>query len=176
MTILIPEHRRQASIAALCVCAFSATLVGQLTKPTFETASVKRNMSGEPAFNAPRFQDITFTARNVPVDMLISYAYSVATSDLVDGPSWIVMQMTAGERYDVVAKAAERASAEDQRAMVRHLLEDRFALRLRRETRQMSVYFLRPLHDRGRLGPKPSTSGQGLPTTDRVSGPHKRRE
>ena len=37
--------------------------------------------------------------------------------------------------------------------MLRNLLEDRFGLRVRRETRQLPVYILTTLDERGRLGP-----------------------
>lgn len=121
--------------------------------PVFEAASVKRNTSGERNLSSPRFAGTTFTALNVPVEMLISSAYGVPSRDLVDGPGWIRLVITGGERYDVVARAAEGSSLQDQRAMLRNLLEDRFGLRLRRETRELPVYLLTKLDERGRLGP-----------------------
>lgn len=121
--------------------------------PRFEVASVKRNTSGERGFSGPRFQGTTVTATNVPLQMLITAAYGIPSMDLIDSPRWIFIDMTGGDRFDVVAKSAEGTSVQDQRAMLRNLLEDRFALRVRREARQLPVYTLTTLDERGRLGP-----------------------
>lgn len=121
--------------------------------PSFEAASVKRNTSGERSLNSPRFQGTTLTATNVPLEMLITVAYGIPSRDLMDAPGWVYLDMNGGERYDVVAKAAEGSSAQDQRAMLRHMLEDRFGLRLRREQRQLQVFILTKLDERGTLGP-----------------------
>ena len=138
-----------AAVTGLVV-AGSSPLAQQ---PRFEAASVKRNTSGERGLSSPRFAGVTFTAVNVPVEMLISTAYGVPSRDLVDGPDWIRLVITGGERYDVVAKAAEGSSLQDQRAMLRNMLEDRFALRLRRESRQLPLYVLTKLNPQGQLGP-----------------------
>ena len=119
----------------------------------FEAASVKRNTSGERGYSSPRFEGTTITARNVPVEVLISSAYGVPSRDIVDAPTWILMDFNGGERYDVAARAADGTSVQDQRAMLRNLLEDRFGLRLRREMRELPVYFLKKLDERGSLGP-----------------------
>jgi uncharacterized protein (TIGR03435 family) len=140
-------------IAIVLSCLVAIVTSQAQSPPQFEAASIKRNTSGERAFQSPRFQGTTLTARNVPLEILISRAYGVASRDLMDAPRWIFLDMTGGERYDVVAKYAEGSSALDQRAMLRNLLEDRFGLRLRRETRQLPVYFLRRLDAGGRLGP-----------------------
>ena len=146
------RSRTTAAIAVLAGMVLAGPSSRAQQTPRFEAASVKRNTSGERGLSSPRFEGVTFTARNVPVEMLISTAYGVPSRDLVDGPGWIRLDITAGERYDVVAKAAEGSSLQDQRAMLRNMLENRFALRLRRETRQLPVYVLTKL-DSARLGP-----------------------
>lgn len=124
-------------------------------KLAFEAASVKANTSGERSLSAPRFQGTTFTALNVPVEMAISTAYGLPmfSRDLVDMPQWIRLDMTGVNRYDVTARAPDGSSLQDQRAMLRNLLEDRFGLRVRRETRELPVYLLTRLDERGALGP-----------------------
>jgi uncharacterized protein (TIGR03435 family) len=52
-----------------------------------------------------------------------------------------------------VAKAVPGSSRQDMQAMLRHMLEDRFALRLRRDTREMPVYLLTKLDEQDALGP-----------------------
>ena len=130
----------------------SAPLAGQ-PPLAFEAASVKRNTSGERSFVSPRFQGTTVTATNVPVEALISSAYGVPSRDLFDAPQWIFLDMTGGERFDLNARAADGSSVENQRAMLRTLLEQRFSLRVRRETRELPVYILMKRDERGTLGP-----------------------
>ncbi len=68
---------------------------------------------------------------------LIEWAYGVRSFQVVGAPEWLGHQ-----KFDVRA-TAERPSSEDQvRRMVQSLLEDRFRLRVHRETRQVPVYAL----------------------------------
>ena len=148
---------RSRTIAA--VAAFVGLLsAGPISKaqqtPRFEAASVKRSVSTERSAGPVEFQKTSVVAIGVAVSQLITAAYEVPTRDLVDAPQWIYYSpFTGGERYDVVARAAEGSSPQDLRAMLRNLLEDRFGLRVRRETRQLPVYILTKLDERGRLGP-----------------------
>jgi uncharacterized protein (TIGR03435 family) len=78
---------------------------------------------------------------------------------LFDVPAWATQ-----ERYDIVAKfeggtAAGAANTAAMRQMLRTLLAERFNLVLRRETRNVPVYFLELDRSDGRLGPglRPST-------------------
>ena len=140
-----------AAVAILTSLVFEAPFAQQ---PRFEVASVKRNTSAAPrTVSSPRFQGTTFTASNVAVEMLITSAYGVPSRDVMDAPGWVLLDFNGGERYDVTARFTDGTSAQDQRAMLRNLLEERFALRVRRETRQLPVYVLTRLNDR-ELGPK----------------------
>jgi uncharacterized protein (TIGR03435 family) len=58
-----------------------------------------------------------------------------------------------GDTSDLTLSAAFRVYTGSQRAMLRNLLEDRFGLRVRRETREVPVYLLTRLDERGALGP-----------------------
>jgi len=70
------------------------------------------------------------------------------------------------ERYDIVAKAGHPARPDEMLRMLRALLEDRFKLVVRRETREAPVYVLtvakgdpklQPASVSERLGPSPRT-------------------
>jgi uncharacterized protein (TIGR03435 family) len=109
--------------------------------------------------------------------MLISAAYSVPSRDIVEAPQWILLDMNGGERFDVNARAPEGSSVQDQRTMLRTLLEQRFGLRARREKRELPVYTLTKLDARGTLGPNlrpavkdclPRTACEGRATAGRV--------
>jgi uncharacterized protein (TIGR03435 family) len=142
------------AVAALVGLFSAGPSVRAQQTPKFEVASVKRNTSAPPrSISSPRFQGTTFTATNVAVELLLTSAYGIPSRDLVDAPSWSLLDFNGGERYDVTARFAEGSSAQDQRAMLRNLLEERFALRAHRETRELTVYLLTKLDDRGRLGP-----------------------
>ena len=81
------------------------------------------------------------------IKALTDKVLNMAKADAVE------VDFNGGERYDVTARFAEGSSAQDQRAMLRNLLEERFALRAHRETRELTVYLLTKLDERGRLGP-----------------------
>jgi uncharacterized protein (TIGR03435 family) len=136
----------------------------------FEAASVKRNVTDDFVLRTPRVEGETFTARQVWVELLISYAYGIPTREIVEGPDWV--REAAREGYDIVAKVAPGSSREDVQAMVRGLLEDRFKLRLRREKRPMPVYLLMKLEEGGSLGPNLTPAVKECPpkTTCGVSG------
>ena len=123
-------------------------------------ASIKRNVSGRLSVDGPSLKGTTFTAINVPVQSLIANAYGVPSRDVMDGPRWVYSQLFDGgnERYDVIAKTAEGSSVEDQRAMLRTLLAERFGLRLHRETRELPVYILTKLNEGRSLGPNLRTA------------------
>jgi uncharacterized protein (TIGR03435 family) len=109
---------------------------GQQMPSVFEVASVKRNSdtpSGRMVFQASAGG--RFTAENMPLRLLIQRAYDVRPFQISDGPSWI-----DNERYDILAKA-DTAVPEKQVVgpMLRALLEDRFRLKLRRETKELPV-------------------------------------
>lgn len=126
--------------AVICVSA-------QDSRPRFEVASVKRNNShsGQSGMGmGPGF----LTATNVTLNMLMKTAYRVQDYQIIGGPSWI-----SYEAFDVEAKAAAGAippkttqtdaTKEDPtERMLQSLLEDRFQLKLRSETKELPVYAL----------------------------------
>src|SRR5580658_7636377 len=79
------------------------------------------------------------------------------------GPSWI-----NSERYDINAKADGNASPEMMLGpMMQALLEDRFKLKMRRETREVSVYDLTVAKN----GPKLKPSKEGICDVTKLPGP-----
>jgi uncharacterized protein (TIGR03435 family) len=117
--------------------------------PTFDVGSVKPAQDN--VGRGERLQFLPggrFIAENIPVCMLITTAYNLPPQSprMSGGPGWI-----RSERFDVQAKAdpaaippgSSRKAREGQlRLMLQSLLEKRFKLILRRETREMPVYVL----------------------------------
>jgi uncharacterized protein (TIGR03435 family) len=80
---------------------------------------------------------------------LLGTAYELPSNRLV-GPEW-----TKSEHYDI--NATHDPAAKDRpalNAMLRHLLQERFSLRVHREQRPMDVYVLKRARDDGKLGPQ----------------------
>lgn len=131
--------------------------------PRFEVATVKPNTSGDGRMQTVTRPGGVFVAVNAPLKLLIADAYIGAQPGAVDrilgGPEWV-----QSARYDVNAKASAEwrlsptGPPVELLLMVRTLLEDRFQLKVHRETRELPAYELvaaRP----GTLGPKLRKSG-----------------
>ncbi len=117
----------------------------------FEAASIRPSKSERRVFIPPRFEGTRLRGENVPVDYLITMAYGIKPIDLIGGPGWA--REDAGERFDVLATAGQGSSREDQLAMLRRLLEERFGLRVHRETRDMPVHLLTAQRTGDEIGP-----------------------
>ncbi len=129
----------------------------QSTEVSFAIASIKVNKSGDS--NRSPFRIMAggkLSATNNTLRSLILNAYGIAAKPylLHGGPGWIET-----ERYDVEARAEtgtlpadmpQRALLETVRMMLRKLLENRFMLSVRRETKEMSAFELVA----GKNGPK----------------------
>ena len=139
--------------AALTLTALMSILtppqdLGQpTTRPEFEVASVKPGAgAGRPQFLGSRSPG-TFTAQNINLRFLIRVAYGVRSFEVLGGPRWI-----DSDTYDITAKpkvSGERGQTTPRREpvaemflMLQPLLEDRFKLRVHRETRELPVYSL----------------------------------
>jgi uncharacterized protein (TIGR03435 family) len=99
---------------------------------------------------------------------LIYYAYGNGLSTALrvsGGPDWI-----GRTSYDVQGLAPGGATQRQFRAMLRALLEERFALKTHTETQSIDVYALLPARSDGRLGPRvedwDGTCRSGAPPTE----------
>jgi uncharacterized protein (TIGR03435 family) len=133
-------------------------------RPAFEVASIRQNKSGEGLGNQRRLPGGRFVATNMPLRNLIRIAFGNAfifraQEQIIGAPGWI-----DSERFDIEAKAAAEfvpdadGVTRQHLAMLRTLLEDRFALQARVEQRELPIYELVRAKKDGTLGPdmKPS--------------------
>jgi len=114
-------------------------------RPSFEVASVKP-AAGGPGVSIGVDRSGEFHTTNAPLLTLIGYAYDVQSFQVYAAPAWV-----RTERYDIVAKREvvkpegppKRESVEsmsaDIKLRVQMLLEDRFQLRVHRETKELPV-------------------------------------
>jgi uncharacterized protein (TIGR03435 family) len=148
-------------------------------KLSFEIVSVKPNSFGVSNRNSSiGGAGGRFVAKNVTLRVLMKYAYRSRTRDLLDGqlmggPTWMDT-----DRFDVEAKPegdSRPIPLEEMQRMVQSLLQDRFQLKIHRQTREMPVYDLIVVN-RGKLklseDQSPVILGTGpLPSSDSAPPP-----
>ena len=133
---------------------------------TFEVATIK------PVENTPktsRFIRIEganrFVVRDYNLKLLIAAAYNMNPMTISGGPAWV-----ESDYYDILALTPGQTtpSRNDQMAMLRGLLQDRFKLAFHREQKDFSIYALEVAKDGPKLTPTtlsptdPSTVGPGM--------------
>jgi uncharacterized protein (TIGR03435 family) len=154
-------HSPAAVGAAAALVAITAMAVlGQTGRPQFEVASIKPAGSQRPA----QMRDLPgrLTGRftmNATLRMLMETAYHVQPFQIVGGPEW-----TGSQQYEVDAKAAGNPDRAQIFLMLQSLLEDRFRLQIRRESREMPVYAL--VAARGGLKLPPPREGSCIDATN----------
>lgn len=103
----------------------------------FEVASVKLNASGSDRAYVQALPG-RFVITNVALRRLILSAFDIQDYQISGDPPWI-----GSDHYDIQCKADGNASVQQMEGpMLQALLEDRFKLRLHRETRQLPIYEL----------------------------------
>jgi uncharacterized protein (TIGR03435 family) len=130
--------------------AILATLPLQATaQPRFEVASVRLNDSGSTSMKLPPPTGGRFTATNIPLKVLISYAYGVQGFEISGGPGWM-----STDRYDIAAKTdAAVLDMNGYKSMLQALLVDRFKLGVHRETKDVPIFALVPAKSGPKLTP-----------------------
>jgi bla regulator protein BlaR1 len=133
-----------ASTIVLCGLMLAGSLVPRWIafaqaqpRPAFDVVSIKPNVSGVREVTFAPMSGGRLTVENNPVTNLIQNAYGVRRNQIVGGPGWM-----DSDRFDIEARA-EGSPAKDQlMLMVQTLLEDRFKLKVHRETRELPVFIL----------------------------------
>ncbi len=78
-----------------------------------------------------------FNASATTLKFLVEWAYGIQPFQHSGGPSWM-----GTDRYDVVAKAAGKATDAQMKLMLQTLLADRFQLKFHRETKELPVFVI----------------------------------
>lgn len=117
----------------------------------FEVASVRQNISESDNSEIKDSIPGRFIVSNTPLIFLILYAYDLKAYELIGAPEW-----TRDKSYNVVGKypGEEKPSLPEIRAMVQHLLVERFGLKIHSEPRDIPAYDLVLARKDGRLGPQ----------------------
>lgn len=150
--------------AGLLLCVLQAAA------QEFEVASIKPSAPGQQFGGIrPMPGDQRYVATNVTLRLIMTVAYSVTDRQISGGPAWI-----NEDRFDIDAKAEKPGSIDDLHLMLQHLLEERFQLKVRHESREMPVWNMvidkvakLPEHDRtDRDYPPMALSRTGLKGTN----------
>jgi uncharacterized protein (TIGR03435 family) len=153
----VSSEKLSAKLLFVAITLVGATTLvsasyAQVALPAFEVATIKRS---DPNKTLPvattHVSQSRFEARGITLKELIALAYDLTfdTSQQISrGPGW-----ANSEKFDVVARVDETVGAqlrtlsterqgEQWRTMIQQLLSDRFALRIHREPRELTVYTL----------------------------------
>jgi len=130
---------------ALAAALFVASSLGALPQspprdPSFEVASIKPVESGPKSGRYIVMQGPhRFVEKNYTLKLLIAAAYELNPKAVTGGPAWM-----ESEHYDILAltPGEKQPSHDEQMAMLRALLSDRFKLSFHREPRVFSIYDL----------------------------------
>jgi uncharacterized protein (TIGR03435 family) len=116
----------------------TAMATGQsVAGPSFEVATIRPSAPEEHA-RMIGWEGRHFTARYTTISQMVQFAYNLQAKQVVDGPPWLDRAT-----YDIEAQAAAgEPSGAEFRAMMQHLLADRFAMKTHRELRILSAYEL----------------------------------
>lgn len=117
-------------------------------RPSFEVASIKPNTSGQMGMSIGIQPGGRFVASGITFRLLMTVAYRVRDFQIIGGPSW-----TTSDRWNIEARAEEgsippQTGPRDPNApdpiglRLQSLLEDRFQLKVHRETRELPAYEL----------------------------------
>src|SRR4051812_27131370 len=138
--------------------ALALLLLAQAPRPAFEVATIKRNVSVDAGGSIGMEPGGRFRAVNVDLRFMIATMYRngprLFTSQIIGLPDW-----TSTEHWDITAKVSDefagQTAAEQFRKMapmVQTLLEDRFKLKLHRDTQPQPTYALTFARN-GKMGP-----------------------
>jgi uncharacterized protein (TIGR03435 family) len=144
------------TIASLALVIATTHLFAQAPQ-TFDVVSIKPWVGGLLRVGIPTAAQVVagtppdrFDQRNVSLLSLITDAYERFPFEIVGGPDWM-----RSKSWEVSARASAPVSRTVMRDLVRRMLEDRFALKARVETRgDQPVFRLTLSRSDGRLGPK----------------------
>jgi uncharacterized protein (TIGR03435 family) len=136
-------------MAAILIALTLAPPIAAQTSPTgplsFDAASIKPADPEHIGLQMYSPNPGSFRAMAADIKHLMTFAYNVRDVQVSGGPRW-----SDTELFDIQAKASGPATIAELRLMVRSLLENRFQLKMHRESKEQAVFDLVV----GKRGPK----------------------
>ena len=152
--------------------AFAGSVGGMLTQApalrprfdAFEVATIKPTDEKQQGRFIRMESDNRLVERGYTVKLMIAAAYDLNPKTIAGGPVWM-----NDDHYDIEARTpgAVRPTHDEQMAMLRTLLRDRFGLKFHREQKEFSIYALEVAKGGPKLKPTatpndPATVGPGI--------------
>jgi uncharacterized protein (TIGR03435 family) len=107
-------------------------------RPQFDVASIKQRTDGATASACCVGPGGRLNVKNQRISNLIGFAWTMKYYQIVGAPTWL-----ESDRFDIEATAqGDNHSQDEVKQMLQSLLEERFQLKVRSETRQLAVYEL----------------------------------
>jgi uncharacterized protein (TIGR03435 family) len=108
------------------------------TRLTFDVASIHPSKPGQVDGGIkPIPGGHGYTARNIPLKLMISLMFKVPEREIRGGPEWLT-----NDRWDIEARADASYSIDDLHTMFQNLLADRFQLKFHKEAQTGNIYAL----------------------------------
>ena len=137
------------ALSACIVVLAAAIAVRAQSGPSFEIASIKRNVSLDRRSSQRNMPGGRINFSNQALRQVIRAAFGGSDIEVVGGPGWL-----DSDRWDIVAAPAAVDPNAAWRDMLKSLLLDRFKLRAHIEQRERPVYFLVFARPDRQLGPE----------------------
>src|SRR5580658_2261331 len=131
------------SLGFVLAAVMAAAQQSPTARPTFDAFEVATIKPTPPDWRGGRWIRMQSTNRffapNFTLQTLIAAAYTLNPKEIAGGPAWI-----DSDRYDTLAETPGQIqpNLDEQMAMLRKLLADRFRLAFHREQKEMSIYAL----------------------------------
>ena len=121
-------------ISTTCLAGVQSSTVPQFVNATIKSAAVSDRGWGNPG--TVRFlNEGHVVAEKALFGVLVQAAYEMPPFQIASAPDW-------SERWDIDASAPTGSTTAQMRSMLQSLLQDRFKLKVHRETRDTHVYQL----------------------------------
>jgi uncharacterized protein (TIGR03435 family) len=133
----------------LLAAVLSVSALHAQSRTAFDAVSIKRNATGAQASDTNTTPGRLSLVNVTPFSLLLR-AFGVQAVQIVGAPDW-----TRTDRYDIVAVTggADPLNDKDRQPLLQRMLEERWALRVRREMRPLRFYSLIPSKDGSKLVP-----------------------
>lgn len=146
-------HRAAALIVAIVWSSASFAAqefpAGDTTVLTFDVVSIKSlNGVARPRMPGARQSQGRFARAAATLRQLLQYAYDIQPSQVTGGPGWV-----STSRFQIDARTERTTTPAQMRAMVRHMLAERFALKAHTDVRERPIYRMVVARQDGTLGP-----------------------
>jgi uncharacterized protein (TIGR03435 family) len=135
--------RAKLVIAVLIISPCGLFAQAPTSRPTFDAFEVATIKPADPGDQGGRFITMQgahrFVVKNYTLKRLVGAAYNLTPRSISGGPAWIDSDL-----YDILAgiPGEVRPNLDEQMAMLRKLLVNRFKLTFHREQKELAIYAL----------------------------------